>query len=226
MTTILKRLNTPSALIILVGTWFVLDLVLLGRANDLSKSDWAAWVQAIGSIGAILVAVGVARHQSESQRQLEERKERDDVAGLLRCLRSDMAVSLEQLSRGIGPMIQEMGPDSAFRIVWPISENPFPIYHGLIPKLGTIRDDKLRDQIVRAYAAAQSFIHTIRFNNELEANMRKAESLVRGGMPLQAIHDIYRQPSNELTRYGHEVRISFQTVLHETNAMMTLLANI
>lgn len=39
-------------------------LVLLGRSFDLSKSDWAAWVQAVGSIAAIAGAYFIGERQA------------------------------------------------------------------------------------------------------------------------------------------------------------------
>lgn len=48
-------------------------LVTTGLAADLSKSDWAAWVQAVGSIGAIIGAVWVVwwQHNLEASRAEE-----------------------------------------------------------------------------------------------------------------------------------------------------------
>jgi hypothetical protein len=42
----------------------------VGTFFDLSKSDWAAWVQAVGSIGAIVGAVYVMDRQSEAAAKL------------------------------------------------------------------------------------------------------------------------------------------------------------
>lgn len=69
MTTILKWLNSPPVLAILVGVGVLLDVVLLGRAYDLTRSDWAGWVQAIGSIGAIIGAVWVANRTQNTQQR-------------------------------------------------------------------------------------------------------------------------------------------------------------
>lgn len=51
----------------------------VGEAFGLDKTSWAAWVQAIGSIGAIVLAILISKNQNENQRQLEieaERRER------------------------------------------------------------------------------------------------------------------------------------------------------
>lgn len=44
-----------------------LGLVGLGRYYDLDKSEWAAWVQAIGSVGAIFGSYLIGRWQSERE---------------------------------------------------------------------------------------------------------------------------------------------------------------
>jgi hypothetical protein len=75
MARIIKWLNSPFVLACLLLVGMVTDLVLLGRANDLSKSDWASWVQAVGSIAAILVSVGITNHQIRKQREADSAKE-------------------------------------------------------------------------------------------------------------------------------------------------------
>jgi len=52
------------------GTLFVVVLIAIGLLVDLSKSDWAAWVQAIGSILAICGAVWATQTQITSQTRL------------------------------------------------------------------------------------------------------------------------------------------------------------
>jgi hypothetical protein len=226
MITFLKRANSPLILGIHISLWILVDLVLLGRVNDLSKSDWSGWVQAVGSVGAILVAVGVAHHQSESQREREESKGRDDVSGLLRCLRSELEVALAQLVAGVGPLIEATKPDSPFDITFPVPEDPFHIYNALIPKLGTIRDDNLRNQIVRAYAAGKSFILTMRFNNDLVQKMRAAEDGYRANLKNLLGRQQMIACSEIFGRYGNQVRRSYTTLKAETDILMPMLSNV
>jgi hypothetical protein len=61
-----------------VGMFFLgVDMVLFGLHCDLTKSDWAAWVQAIGSIVTIVVAWAIVQHQlshGERSRDVESRR--------------------------------------------------------------------------------------------------------------------------------------------------------
>lgn len=47
----------------LLAVFSMASLVVTGLNNGLSKSDWASWVQAVGSIGAIVGTWAIARHQ-------------------------------------------------------------------------------------------------------------------------------------------------------------------
>lgn len=57
--------------------WLALGTVAFAATGiwvDLSKADWAAWVQAVGSVVAIGAAIAVARRQAEQGRDLLERQ--------------------------------------------------------------------------------------------------------------------------------------------------------
>ncbi len=59
---------------------------LVGSAICLSPEVWAAWAQAVGSVGAILVAIGVAGWQAYASRELlaaQRRQGRIDTAQTL-----------------------------------------------------------------------------------------------------------------------------------------------
>lgn len=73
MKTIVKWLNNPVVITVLLVTGTVSDLVLVGRAYDLSKSDWASWVQAVGSI----VAICASFYFFARQRKVEQKDARD-----------------------------------------------------------------------------------------------------------------------------------------------------
>ncbi len=65
------------------GAAILVVLFLIGVWAHFTAAEWAAWVQAVGSVGAILVAVAVARHQSE---ELRERDEEAHAAEKIRVL--------------------------------------------------------------------------------------------------------------------------------------------
>lgn len=50
----------------------------IGVAFDLGKSDWAAWVQAVGSIAAIFSAIWISNNQHEKERLQRAAQECED----------------------------------------------------------------------------------------------------------------------------------------------------
>jgi hypothetical protein len=69
MTTLLKLLNNPYIIGVLLIAGIISDLILWGLSCDLGKSDWAAWVQAVGSVVAIIAAFLVADRQFRMSRR-------------------------------------------------------------------------------------------------------------------------------------------------------------
>lgn len=62
-----RRLVAAGAAVVALG------LVGLGRYYDLDKSEWAAWVQALGSVGAIFGSYLIGRWQSEREDEHAQR---------------------------------------------------------------------------------------------------------------------------------------------------------
>jgi len=57
--------------------WAMVDLVFLGRSFSLDAGQWASWVQAVGSIAAILGAVWAAVHATSSANKSREEDARE-----------------------------------------------------------------------------------------------------------------------------------------------------
>jgi hypothetical protein len=70
-----RFLNNPYLLAVLLATAATWDLVLIGLACDLSKSDWATW---IGSIGTVATLIGTIWLATSTERQ--RRREKHDLA--------------------------------------------------------------------------------------------------------------------------------------------------
>lgn len=68
----------------LASTAAVVTLTMrLGQAFDLSKSDWAAWVQAIGSVVAIVASAGLVFVQHHLERRRANAEQRDKLDALV-----------------------------------------------------------------------------------------------------------------------------------------------
>jgi hypothetical protein len=62
----------------LIGAWALFFAVWAGFENDMDRSAWAAWVQAVGSIGAIAGALFIGLQQQEHARALQVEARRHD----------------------------------------------------------------------------------------------------------------------------------------------------
>lgn len=79
MTTIIKWLSNAYVLGMLVTAGIVTDFIVFGREAGFEKADWASWVQAVGSIFAIVGAFAIGKHQADVQRQVAERARQELV---------------------------------------------------------------------------------------------------------------------------------------------------
>lgn len=81
------------------------SLVVIGLYFDLSKSEWAAWVQSVGSIAAIGLAFHLGRlEHARAVKAAEEaiHGHQECVFSLLWCARENFRECLEAYSHGIG----------------------------------------------------------------------------------------------------------------------------
>ena len=112
MKTIVKWLNNPVVLTILLITGVVIDLVLLGRAYCLDKSEWAAWVQAVGSIVAIFLAFLIGERQATAA--LRSVREADRLVAVRRY---DAVVALAQSAQTFGTNTGAIFRDGGFALM-------------------------------------------------------------------------------------------------------------
>lgn len=162
---------------ICICTW------MAGSAFDLNKGECAAWVQAVGSIAALAVAIWVSSSQLRRQEARDQRRDAEEVDGMLRSLRSEWEVILFALERQVGPLLEASRTGSPFQVRYPLAEEPFKIYYGLIPKLGMVRNDQLRQQIIHTYGRGQGVVMTFRHNNEMITALDEARSRAVTGAP-------------------------------------------
>jgi hypothetical protein len=95
MTTIIKWLNNPYSLGFLLCAAVIADLISWGFVADLNKSEWASWVQGIGTIAAIAGTFLAADRQVTQQRR--------HAAVLIRQIFYPTAAALDALALMYGP---------------------------------------------------------------------------------------------------------------------------
>lgn len=68
MIKIFRQLNSPFVIVTLLTSGIIIDLILIGRNFDLSKSDWGTWV---GSLGTVLTLLGTIWLATNAERKRE-----------------------------------------------------------------------------------------------------------------------------------------------------------
>ncbi|MFC7514583.1 hypothetical protein ACFQUU_06165 [Herbaspirillum sp. GCM10030257] len=200
-------------------------IVLLKLLSFESKIIWseeaAGWVQAIGSILAIGVAIWVSHDQHVKQQGREQARETYEVSGILFSLRGELESSLAGIKRNIGTLI-EVSPGPEFNVTYPLPEDPFVIYAGLIPKLGMIPDHVLRTQIIETYAKAKSLVLTFIFNNQLVEEHALAKQRAEN---TKQPEDIQAQDKawNHLKTYGITLRSSYRSAMSDAEQLLIKL---
>lgn len=187
-----------------------------------SAEAWAAWVQAVGSIGAILVAVWVSHHQHEKQRERERDHEREEVRRMLCCLRGELEAAVASVERNVGKHMLPNPSSTAFNMTYPLGENSFPIFHAFVPKLGLISDPQLREEVIGTYSRAHSLVMTFKYNNELIDDFEtKKGASQRSGEVLDK--EIASQAWNRLERYGAGLCDSYFEAVDSIEALIDRL---
>ncbi|WP_298407691.1 hypothetical protein [Janthinobacterium sp.] len=191
----------------------------------IESKDWAAWVQAVGSIAAIFFAVVLTWYQSEVAVEREKIKEAGELRGLLLSIRDELSINLQLAQVMVGEQLESTEPGQAFFGIFPVAEKPFNIYNSLCNRLPLITDEVLRLQIIKTYAIAEGAIQTFRFNNKLNADFEIAKKLARKSKSI--IDEVEAELiESELMRYGDGLRSHYAQVKKEIEVVLNLLRQI
>jgi hypothetical protein len=177
MTRIVRWLNLPQVIAAFLAFGLITDLILVGRECGLSKSDWAAWVQAVGSIIAIAIAIWVPYKQKQDAAAADVKDRHEEARRVCLAIRDELTM-LQRLFTD-GPNVSALlaiPPGEIFNRVLP-SVDPierFPIYGAVIGRLTMIDDDQLRQDIISAYEWATGLIHAGMQNNRMLAELSEA----------------------------------------------------
>lgn len=188
----------------------------------LKKPDeWPGWVQAVGSVIAIYVAIIVAIYQTATQKREATDAADAELRGMLLSLRAEMSSTLGLLEDRVGPQIRDKPAGHAFNLIYPVPENPFHVYDALLHRLGTIGDDALRTQIVRTYSGAKGFVHTVRFNNDLLRALDLAITTADEGDA--RAQEVIQGRQAVLATYGDALKAHYEAVMVDAKELQRRL---
>lgn len=144
---------------------------------DWANKDAPAWVQAVGSVFAIFAAIGVSINQHRNDLKRDAINDEVAVLRLLLALRDEVVITMRGAKTSFGNDISEAVIGEGVHIVFYPSDRPFKIYNSSVDKLGIIPEDKLRADIVAAYARFELLIVALKINNDQLADYSSMQNL-------------------------------------------------
>lgn len=170
----MRRFAVPT--LIFVVAIAVLVFARLFIPTD--RFDWPAWVQAVGSIAAILVAAWIPFLQKQDAITAEKERNREDARRICLAVRDELSM-LQGLFTKAPNVVALLGlrPGDVFDVLVPVvvPGERFSIYRSVVGRLTLIDDDQLRQEIIWAYEFAIGMIHAGLQNNRLLLEVRELD---------------------------------------------------
>ncbi|MDS1141843.1 hypothetical protein RE432_15485 [Pusillimonas sp. SM2304] len=215
-----------AALMLAMGVAAILSP---GFRGFISHSATAAWVQALGSVGAIFVAIGVARHQTlESERKAAEQRQHDaatrriqaqtalkSIRAELESYRSKKLVSME----GIIAALQkgENLPDI------PLANNDFQAYRRSAYFLTLLEDYSLGQRIHDMYDDIDTFRMSLAYYVQLRLEYIAAYQANEGRYD-SATYLPLKAADQKLTRQAQDAAALYAALLVSLDALLLEVA--
>lgn len=132
--------------------------------------DWAAWVQAIGSIIGIFIAIWVPYKQRQQGLAADEANRREDARRICMAIHDELTMLQKLFTEGPNvAALLRLQPGEIFNLTVPevVPGERFSIYRAVVGRLTLIDDDQLRQDIIWAYETAIGLIHSGLQNNRM-----------------------------------------------------------
>ncbi|KWU16272.1 hypothetical protein [Achromobacter xylosoxidans] len=203
-------------MLILVG-------VFLWQTPDLTgkSGEWAAWVQAFGSIGAILGAIWIAHEQHRRTLSRELLRERAETAALVRSLQAELDVAQENLEREYGDDLENR--DRLFPGDLAVADVPFQIYSANSAMIGKIPNDEIRKLFVRTYGLAQSLLLSFEKNNKIDAHLTALALHPKAQNVESGFFEGRLDAGQAAVEYGNQIRDLYQTLIESKKELFRLI---
>ncbi|CAH0187795.1 hypothetical protein SRABI118_01414 [Massilia sp. Bi118] len=156
----------------------IIVLVTWGNKVHLNSSEWAGWVQAVGSISAILITLGLTNYQIKQQQKGESERAQEETRRICLAVRDELRIlqKIIATSSNVAALLR-LQPGEIFNIAVPtvVPNERFSIYRAVLGRLTMIEDDQLRQDIIWTYETAIGQIHAGLQNNRLLFELRELD---------------------------------------------------
>ncbi|MFD4838488.1 hypothetical protein ACFWP0_13355 [Achromobacter sp. NPDC058515] len=166
----MKRCNAGLAwAVAIAGVAVGAGVALRGRPDwpEAGGQAWAAWVQAIGSVAAICVAIWVAHDQHAKAERRHREIQDGEVRNFLAGLRVELDVLWSEYMVQVGDDLNSTPKGQIAYMRWPAPEQPFKVYGATVGLIGRVGDDSLRKSIIMTYAVAGGLMQTWQTHNRM-----------------------------------------------------------
>lgn len=209
----MKNWGAAEWLMLTLGVMLLIFLCYgLAAAIDgygVASSEAAGWVQAIGSIAAIGVAIWVSHRQHEKEKERSSEDDKIELVNMLRSIRDEISVVTEEFAANSGKQLFEGAEGTAYMFKVPLGDRNFPIYEAYVEKIGKIPHEDLRRLIVIAYGRALGVVQGLKMNNALVEKFEDADYLAR--VMNDDVHKGLRQRTLAvLEEYGDTLRADYR----------------
>lgn len=169
----------------------IMAWVLWGSPVAVALEDGAAaWVQAFGSIGAVVAAIYVLHKQRQDMIEREVNAIKTAEVRLLMALKTEIIIRQGQYMEKIGNAIADGSIRRVGPFEWAAPENPFHVYTAMCKDLGLIKDDGLRASVIKTYAEMEGLLYSIRTMKD-ELNKVAEQNLWRSPHAQEGVQNNY-----------------------------------
>lgn len=164
--------------------FLVAGLVAALETHELGSAEVASWVQAIGSVGAIVVAILVFKGQKDEEREREARSLRNSI----RALEAEIAahcIGVAEISASIKRCMEREEMNAFVE-----TKVSFPIYASCASALGSVSDRNVQAAIINQYRWIEVFYDMVNHLGDIQRNHAVNPHPVADmvGMQLAAVH--------------------------------------
>lgn len=150
----------------------MLGLLSYATGYGLSFINWTsantpAYLQAVGSMVAIAIAIWVPLRLSQETRNDEKRRDADRVRRVCLAFRDELRALQKTYAGPNTTALAAVPAGEIFEIRIPVPIERFPIFNSMIGRITLIDDDVTRQAIIDAYASANALMELGFLNNEL-----------------------------------------------------------
>lgn len=188
--------------------------IFLTYAWPESKYGLSAWVQAVGSIAAIFVAIGIMSKQRSDAQEAGDKAAREEHTAILQAIDAEIF----SFRTALVNIYEAFDSNWTFEMTnefwnaYPTSTPRFYVFERCSQHIGRVSDPNLRRYIVASYAELHTFFEALNANSAL-VNMREGSSRdeqVRRD-EMQRLGPVLHSQLERLVRLIDEVHVKLTT---------------